>query len=242
MMTALLSAVAWGVAGWVGPLRGAAGVRRCGRVQCVYWDPPRLETAYDAPAFESTAAADDGRRLEVRTLGFYPFPCGPGAHGPFGWLFKDTHQAVSIRCGSERLFADFMTAGGQSHPVWWDERVKWHVLLGGSIRGEVRIRSSGRRSSHKLERLRQRLAGYSTDMNLYTNNCRVFACRAVREVERLNSEEGAYSAAPEADGSGAWRELAADARLYWGLLRAGALPALYPLGVLALCAEMLRDL
>ena len=79
-------------------------------------------------------------------------------------------------------------------------------------------------------------------MNLYTNNCRVFACRAVREVERLNSEEGAYSAAPEADESGAWRELAADARLYWGLLRAGALPALYPLGVLALCAEMLRDL
>ena len=246
MLSLVLAAAAWRAPAWAGAQRCAAGARRGGSIRAAAQDPPRLETALD-----------DGR-LEVRTLGFYPFPAGPAAHGPLAFLFKDTHQAVSVGYasgGSERLFADFMTAGGQAHPVWWDERVKWHVLLGGSIRGEVRIRSSGARAAEgsKLERLRERLSAYSTDMNLYTNNCRVFACRAVREVERLNAEvdsaapwpyeDGAEPAAGGADRGGAGapfapRELAAEARLYVGLLRAGALPALYPLGVLALCSQI----
>ena len=65
---------------------------------------------------------------------------------------------------------DFMTAGAQSHPVWYDERVKWQVLLGGSIDGEVRIRGRDPPPGSKLARLRQHAESYDTRMRLYTNN------------------------------------------------------------------------
>ena len=65
------------------------------------------------------------------------------------------------------------------------------------------------------------------------------ACRMVhhrrREAERLNAEDlGAEEARA--------RLLAADARLAIALVRASALPMLYPGGVLLLCWEGLRDL
>ena len=127
-----------------------------------------------------------------------------------------------------------------SHPVWWDERLKWHVLLGGSIRGEVRMRNYGPPSppGSKMARLRHRLSAYGSDLSLYSSNCRVFACRAVREVERLNAEDDEDAGSRRAKAA----ELAADARLAFGLLRAGLLPAVYPLVTLALCWEGLSGL
>ena len=119
--------------------------------------------------------------------------------------------------------------------MWWDERVKWHVLLGGSIEGEVRIRDSGSTRSppgSKLDRLRQYLRDQGNEMQLYHSNCRVFACRVQREVERLNAEG-------EEDAVSAFRS---DLKLAFGLLRAGLLPAAYPLGTLWLCWEGIKDL
>ena len=163
--------------------------------------------------------------LRHRIRGFYPFPGGP--RGPIAWLLRDTHQAIVITDGSDRVFLDFMTEGGAAHPVWWDERVKWEVLLGRSIRGEVRLRNSGVRGApgSKLNRLREKAAGYDRNMSLYTNNCRVFCARMEREVARLNAEPAA----------------AADRRLAFAVLRAGLLPALYPASVLWLCWVGLRD-
>ena len=193
------------------------------------------------------------QQLSCQVIGFYPFPGGP--RGPLAWLFRDTHQALSVVGEDQaRLHMDFMTEGGQAHPVWWDERVKWRVLLGQSIRGEVRIRGGGRSglrlvegvggvaagddatsSSSKLERLRQIAEGYDCRMNLYSNNCRIFCARMRREAERLNAEElGAEEARA--------RALAADVRLAIALFRASLLPMLYPGGVLLLCWEGLRDL
>jgi hypothetical protein len=192
-------------------------------------------------------------QLSCKVRGFYPFPGGP--RGPVAWLFRDTHQALSV-VGEDkaRLHMDFMTEGGQAHPVWWDEGVKWKVLLGQSIQGEVRIRSGGRGGlrlvegvggvtsgvdatspSSKLERLRQIAEGYDCSMNLYSNNCRIFCARMRREAERLNAED----LEPEEARS---RLMAADVRLAIALVRASALPMLYPAGVLLLCWEGLRDL
>ena len=185
--------------------------------------------------------------LSASIKGFYPFPGDPLQQGILGWIFRDVHQAVVVRYGgegggdgNERMLVDFMTAGGVTHPVWWDERLKWHVLLGGEIEGEVRIRQYAQSSSadSKMSRLRRRLEEYDTRMSLYSGNCRVFACRVVREVERLNAEDD------EDRGSArAWAAArAADARLAFGLLRAGLLPAAYPLAVLALCWEGVKGL
>ena len=188
--------------------------------------------------------------LSCRVRGFFPFPGGP--RGPVAWLFRDTHQALSVVGDDKaRLHMDFMTEGGQAHPVWWDEGVKWKVLLGQSIRGEVRIRSGGRAGvrivegdaraasgdapSSKLERLREIAESYDTSMNLYTNNCRIFCARMRREAERLNLED------LDAEEARA-RSLAADIRLAIALLRASTLPMLYPGGVLLICWEGLRDL
>tara|TARA_B110001452_G_scaffold70459_1_gene56913 strand:- start:96 stop:473 length:378 start_codon:yes stop_codon:yes gene_type:complete len=124
---------------------------------------------------------------------------------------------------------DFMTAAGQAHPVWWDETVKWKVMLGQSIDGEVRIRGDCTPGS-KLERLREAAERYDTDMNLYSNNCRIFCARMRREAVRLNPE-----ATPVA-------ELAADARLLLALVRSSTLPMLYPLGILFLCREGIAGL
>ena len=144
-------------------------------------------------------------QLSCKVRGFYPFPGGP--RGPVAWLFRDTHQALSV-VGEDkaRLHMDFMTEGGQAHPVWWDEGVKWKVLLGQSIQGEVRIRSGGRGGlrlvegvggvasgvdatspSSKLERLRQIAEGYDCSMNLYSNNCRIFCARMRRAMPTRES-------------------------------------------------------
>ena len=167
--------------------------------------------------------------LSCRVRGFFPFPSGP--QGPLGWLFRDTHQAITVTNGraGERLTMDFMTAAGQAHPVWWDETVKWQVMLGQSIDGEVCIRGECSPGS-KLERLREAAERYDTNMNLYSNNCRIFCARMRREAVRLNPE-----ATPGA-------ELAADARLLLALVRSSTLPMLYPLGILFLCREGIAGL
>ena len=207
-----------------------------------YPAPPRSVPA--ATANDLACETVDESSLVCSIRGFYPFPAGVKAHGPMAWLFKDTHQAIFVKtaCGTDRLRADFMTAGGQAHPVWWDERTKWHVLLGGDIDGEVRISNVGEVGgrSAKLERLRARLQDYDPRMNLYRNNCRIFACRVRREVERINTEDIGVDEAGRAQAT--MRERLADARLALGVLRAGGLPALYPMGILALCWEGLRDL
>ena len=160
-------------------------------------------------------------QLSCKVRGFYPFPGGP--RGPVAWLFRDTHQALSV-VGEDkaRLHMDFMTEGGQAHPVWWDEGVKWKVLLGQSIQGEVRIRTGGRgarpdagreglrlvegiggaasggddvpSSSSKLERLREIAEGYDCSMNLYSNNCRVFCARMRREAVAQHGQGAAWAA------------------------------------------------
>ncbi len=74
-------------------------------------------------------------------------------------------------------------------------------------------------------------------MNLYSNNCRIFCARMAREVEKLNAEgDDALSASARA------AQLAADARLALAIARAGVLPMLYPLGVVALCWGGLKDI
>ena len=156
-------------------------------------------------------------QLSCKVRGFYPFPGGP--RGPVAWLFRDTHQALSV-VGEDkaRLHMDFMTEGGQAHPVWWDEGVKWKVLLGQSIQGEVRIRSGGRGGlrlvegmggvasgldttspSSKLERLREIAEGYDCSMNLYSNNCRIFCARMRRAtLTRASRDARPPAKAPEA--------------------------------------------
>jgi len=177
--------------------------------------------------------------LSATIKGFYPFPGKPSKRGFLGWLFKDAHQAVVVRSGSDKLLVDFMTAGGATHPVWWDENVRRDVWLGGAIEGEVRLRNFGKLSppGSKMGRLREWLLAYDTenDLSLYTSNCRVFACRVVREVERLNAEDDEDAGSLRANAA----ELMADVRLAFGLFRAGLLPAVYPLAVLAFCWDAL---
>ena len=87
----------------------------------------------------------------------------------------------------------------------------------------------------KLARLRDYADGYDRRMNLYTSNCRMFAARVRREVERLNAED-------EQEGTDDVRAaLAADARLAAAVIHAATLPALYPLAILAICWEGLKD-
>jgi len=162
--------------------------------------------------------------LSCRIKGFYPFPGEP--KDPVAWFFRDTHHAIFVKssASSDSLLMDFMTEGGPAAEVWWNEQAKWWVFLGQSFPGEVRVRSSGARGlpSSKLERLREIAAGYDCRMNVYTNNCRMFCARMRREVERLNAED--------AQGGGSLAEdLASDSRLAFSLLRAGALPLLYPI-------------
>lgn len=182
----------------------------------------------------------DADRLSFRVQGYFPFPRVGEQEGAtmrlLAWIFKDTHQAVAVRSSASggRLLMDFMTEGGASHPVWWDERVKWGVLLGSSIRGEVRIRRYGARSE-LLERLERTATGYGSELNLYTSNCRIFCARMRREAERLNAEA-------EGQGHDRWAELAADARLAVDVVRWGMLPLAYPASVLVLCWEGLKEL
>merc|ERR1712187_615647 len=109
--------------------------------------------------------------------------------------------------------------GGQAHPVWWDELVRWRVLLGGNLRGEVRIRDAGVQSpkGSKLQRLRDIARTYDCTMNIYTSNCRIFAARMQREVERLNAEDATDFEANFTNVD----EIIADARLAFAIFNAG---------------------
>mmetsp|Transcript_35181 Transcript_35181/g.110536 ORF Transcript_35181/g.110536 Transcript_35181/m.110536 type:complete len:241 (+) Transcript_35181:63-785(+) len=200
---------------------------------------PLVDSCGGAPAVVDGATATE--RLTCRVKGFYPFPESEGGGGLARWLFRDTHQAVAVRsmrrspvaCESSSLLMDFMTRGGAAHPVWWSEPVQWHVLLGGGIDGEVRLRASGSAvpAGSKLAAVRDFAAAYDErPLSLYSGNCRVFCARVRREVARLNNADLSRPARQAA-------EAAADARLALSLLHAGALPALYPAVALALCWE-----
>lgn len=171
--------------------------------------------------------------LSCTIKGYYPFP--QGVQGPIAWLFRDTHQAISITSsvGSGSARMDFMTEGGQAHPVWWNEEAKWQVLLGQNIKGEVRVRIYGEESA-KMQRLLKIARSYDNRMNLYTNNCRIFCARMRREVERLNAED--------ADTGSTTAELVADLKLLSAVTAAAALPMLYPAAILWVCWEAVRDL
>ena len=198
---------------------------------------------HPAPRPAQPSASAHISPLEQKVVGFYPF--AESKDGFIGWLFRDTHQAIIVHTKSgspqRRLFMDFMTEGGHTHPVWYDEATKWHVLLGGNIRGEVRIRESGciahdddDPSFAKLCALRKIAERYPNHMNLYGANCRHFAARMRREVERLNIDEDATDARR--------RAAIADVRLCLAMSHATLLPALYPASILLICAEGLREL
>lgn len=185
---------------------------------------PRPETSLQLSGFEglpseSAANAVEKEKLSCRIRGFYPFPGEP--RDPVSWLFRDTHQGIMVRSsvGSARLFMDFMTRGGATAEVWWNEEAKWMVFLGFPFPGEVRIRNSGTSilPGSKLEQLQKIALTYDCDMNLYTNNCRMFCARMQREVERLNAEDSIYV-----------DDIVADSRLALALLTSSMLPLLYP--------------
>ncbi len=155
---------------------------------------------------------------------------------------------------TKRVRMDFMTKDGGNHPVWYDEATKWNVFFGGSIDGEVRVRDLWTNVKHrttnqtngqfqysdvhsldsleqnstssKLDRLIVYANDYDCKMNLYSNNCRMFAARMEREVKRLNAEDNKDSSI-----------LAADVRCALRILWAAVLPTLYPLGAIGLLAK-----
>jgi hypothetical protein len=95
--------------------------------------------------------------LSCRILGFYPSPTPP-PKGFWGWLLKDIHQAIIIESSmykNQKLLMDFMTKDGGLHPVWYNENVKLGVMLGSTIKGEVRIRVLGGKTGRR-QRTRRR--------------------------------------------------------------------------------------
>ena len=215
--------------------------------------------------------AESKSELACRVLGFYPFPTSP-PRGPLGWILKDTHQAIIVtetlsrraeatELGKARekksVRIDFMTKNGANHPVWFNEVVKWNVLLGGCIEGEVRVTTLGTKSQRqttnmnekakggrvfpiddtestagglKLKRLIDYANDYDCRMNLYRNNCRIFVARMEREVIRLNLEG--------TDNQDTRRLLAiADIRCALRIAWAAFLPAIYPMGAIFLVYE-----
>jgi len=198
-----------------------------------------------------TPPSQEDDRISCRIKGFYPFPSDPPKGPLLGWILRDTHQAILVESTSSsgtkrRTLLDFMTEGGAFHPVWFEERVKWSVVLGGNIRGEVRVRVLGKHKNNaeeeqvtcpKMERLLQFAQSYDCDMNIYRNNCRMFCARMEREVERLNGET--------TDGHSIQTTqeiLLADVRCAMRILGAALLPTLYPFSVLLLSYEGLHDL
>ena len=211
--------------------------------------------------------------LSCRISGFYPFPESTrrddGLCGILGWAFKDTHQAITVRSslpGGGRLMMDFMTAGGIAHPVWWDERVKWRVWLGGTIQGEVRIRMHGEQT-RGLRKVRALAEAYGDSMSLYASNCRIFCARMERQVVRVNAnarderfrermdaqkkksqERGGLHAARLALRERRWQQMrarqdrAADWKQGLTCFRSGALPLAYPTGVALLCWDAIKAL
>lgn len=206
--------------------------------------------------------AENESKISSRILGFYPFPNSP-PRGPLGWLLKDTHQAiivtetmprVAVRTSESRKLKsqktsvrmDFMTRNGTNHPVWYNEIIKWNVLLGGSIDGEVRVKVLGTKTqrkttnstneelkddevllldSSKLKRLIAYANDYDCQMNLYGNNCRMFAARMEREVIRINLEGKEKQDLSH-------EILLADLHCALRIMWAAILPSLYPLGAI----------
>mmetsp|Transcript_22981 Transcript_22981/g.50087 ORF Transcript_22981/g.50087 Transcript_22981/m.50087 type:complete len:110 (+) Transcript_22981:398-727(+) len=60
-----------------------------------------------------------------------------------------TSGSGKYRMKKTTLLMDFMTKGGASHPVWYDEITKWNVFLGGNIEGEVRIKVLGTKQDRR---------------------------------------------------------------------------------------------
>ena len=191
----------------------------------------KKNTALNTTMMTMGSTDDDEAKLYCRVMGYYPFPkkttATTNSQQLFGigrfwkWLLKDTHQAIIITQQQQqqqqqhetiKVRMDFMTKGGANHPVWYNEIVKWHVWLGGTIDGEIRIKVTGGGGGAEQRQRRQQQRGttlstpssstvaysptmqqlityatnYNCHMNLYTNNCRMFTARIEREVERLN--------------------------------------------------------
>lgn len=185
---------------------------------------------------------------------------------------KSSKPAVASQPGEGRrkktsVLIDFMTKGGATHPVWYDEVMKWNVFLGGNIEGEIRVQILGTKAQReatkkatngtardtdaivhtveegsdpgsglsKLARLMAYADSYDRRMNLYSNNCRIFAARMEREVERINLECMDTTSASQGDWSHdmAVVNLRCSLRILW----AAVLPSLYPLGVILLLCE-----
>jgi len=173
--------------------------------------------------------------LSCRIVSFYPFPTPP-PEGPLGWIFRDTHQAIVVKssvAGGGTVLLDFMTGGGEFHPVWYDEGVKLAVFFGGNIRGEIRIRGNADGTGPKMVRLLDAARSYDTAMNLYGNNCRMFCARMEREVELINGSD---------DGGEKGSMKMAEIRCAVRVLGAGLLPAFYPLGIFLFVYASLQDL
>lgn len=170
----------------------------------------------------------------------------------------ETTESQKIKSKKISLWMDFMTKNGANHPVWYNEIVKWNVFFGGSIDGEVRVTVLGTKMQRqttnfaneklndakvfqvdgsvsntvgvKLERMIAYANDYNCRMNLYSNNCRIFAARMEREVIRLNLEG--------TDNRNTRRKLVlADILCALRIMWAALLPALYPLGAILLLYE-----
>jgi hypothetical protein len=245
---------------------------------------------------------DQGESLSCRILGFYPFPTPPppGPLGWLfrdthqAVMIQSSLSSSSSSSSSQRdritVIMDFMTKDGEFHPVWYNENVKWNVFLGGTIEGEVRVRFLGGNKMNQdqqqdhdweeriltknpnMKQLLQIARSYNCEMNLYGNNCRMFAARMEREVERLNFKSNTKSnsngeeanvepgigmgmdmdtmdttrirVGADADSAQGMElsEMAADVRCAVRILAAGILPALYPLSALFFSYEGLHDL
>lgn len=85
-------------------------------------------------------------------------------------------------------------------------------------------------SPPSLERIVKYANSYNCEMSLYGNNCRMFAARMEREVERINMMYGGND-------DGNINGTAINLRCSLRILGAALLPALYPLGALLLLYE-----
>ena len=88
-----------------------------------------------------------------------------------------------------------------------------------------------RTGSSKMERFLEIAQSYDCNMNLYTNNCRIFCARMEREVYRLNNGGGGG----DLPGRTAANPMTpSDLRFATRVALAALLPALYPLGAIGL--------
>ena len=92
--------------------------------------------------------------------------------------------------------------------------------------------------SPKMQQILQIAESYNCQMNLYTNNCRMFVAAMEREIERLNCDSSTCSSDNNDDVNTphAYTTMVlADLRMYFRMLLAILLPTIYPLfAILAL--------